>query len=519
MADELISVAARTGMSEHAPVLNFNLVKELQDVDYHQLGTHLGLSHGDLRTIERDYPLDDTRRRSEVLNLWTKRETNPTWEKVIKALEGMKEFTLVAQLKQRYAGPAHAHKAESDLEGTVMSLPRNEKIAKQLEELERRHFDLVAEAEQELTTVNPPSLRIRRFSRTFMSGVNAVNSVEELFDKMNELSSCLHYSLLENVIKLFLKSTRVADRFSEYCKRVEQFKKSTTVRQFMGSIEKAQRQTITKREGLETLEKSQAQTGVAKEGVKMCTVMICLVGGWLPMTIKDLDTLIKEIFQGKRSVLAHIKIIPGSIIVTYLAPQSEIPSLAELARDNRILLPKIGICRIQIGETNIMSSLNENSSFSFESSLIEAAKNNDIHLLQFLLDLNTTVDAADENKQTALFWASCKGHIASVDLLLKTNANPNCQSLDGTTPLHIACKDGHLPVVKCLLTANANPKLKQNNGMTPLNLAYRNGHTAIVSLLKGNTHPIHYRHLMVLIFLILVLLGFLYLCKLTCCAN
>ena len=503
-----------TGMSA-VPIFDV-LVEELTGVDYHQLGTYLGLSYEDLRTIERDYPLDDTRRRSGVLDLWMKRKTNPTWEKVIRALERMKEFTLAAELKQKYP-PRPAHKEVMDeSEGTVMKLSRNEKIAKELEELEREHFDLVAEAEQVLTSINPPSLRIKRFSRTYMDGMN-VSSVEELFDKINDLGSCLHYSLLENIIMLFLKNTTVVYRFSEYCERVEQFKESTTVQQFMGSIEKAQRQTSTKREGLETSEKSQAQTGAAKEGVKMCTVTICLVGGWLPMTIKDLDTLIKEIFQGKWSVLSHIKILPGSVIVTYLAPQSEVNSLAEEAREMKMLMPKIGISRIQIGDTEIICSLNEKSSFSFESSLVEAAKNNDIYLLQFLLDLNTKVDAADENKQTALFWASCNGHIASVDLLLKFNANPNCQSHDGTTPLHIACKNGHLYVVECLLTANANPWLKRNDGTTPLNLAHKNGYTDIVNhlevIIKGYSRLRHYCFLMILIWLILVLLGFLYFCK------
>ena len=501
MTDELISVA----------VLVSPVVKELKDVDYHELGTHLGLSHGDLRAIELDYPLN-TRRRSEVLDLWMRRKTNPTWEKIIMALEEMKEFTLAAQLKQRYAGPAHKEVIEeSDLQGTMMKLPRNEKIAKELEELERQHFDLVAEAEEVLTSINPPLMKIKRFSHMYMAGVN-LSSVKELFDEMNKLSSCLHYSLLENIIRLFLKNTTVSGRFREYSEHVEQFKESTTVQQFMESIEKVQGQTSTKREGLETSEKSQPQTGAAKEGIKMCTVKICLVGGWLPMTIKDLDTLIKEVFRGKSSVLAHIKIIPGSVIVTYLAPQSEITSLAELARDNRMLMPKIGICRIQIGETEIMYSLNEKS-FSFESSLIEAAKNNDIHLLQFLLNLNTTVDAADENKQTALFWASCKGHIASVDLLLRTNANPNCRSLDGTTPLHIACENGHLPVVNRLLIANANPKLKRNDGTTPFNLAHRNGYT-VIKAKHFTMRPIHYCQGVILICLILVLLGgFLHLCK------
>ena len=47
-----------------------------------------------------------------------------------------------------------------------------------------------------------------------------------------------------------------------------------------------------------------------------------LVGGWLEKTMKDLDRLLKEIFQDKSAILAHLTIERGSVIVNYLIPQS-----------------------------------------------------------------------------------------------------------------------------------------------------------------------------------------------------
>ena len=47
----------------------------------------------------------------------------------------------------------------------------------------------------------------------------------------------------------------------------------------------------------------------------LCTVKLRLVGGWLTKTMDDLEKLVNEIFQDKRYVLTHLKIVRGSVTI------------------------------------------------------------------------------------------------------------------------------------------------------------------------------------------------------------
>ena len=60
---------------------------------------------------------------------------------------------------------------------------------------------------------------------------------------------------------------------------------------------------------------------------------------------------------------------------------------------------------------------------------------NNIDVLHFLLDINTSPDASDGKGQTALLFGSSFEKSKAVDLLLKANTNPNLHRDDGVTPL------------------------------------------------------------------------------------
>ena len=50
-----------------------------------------------------------------------------------------------------------------------------------------------------------------------------------------------------------------------------------------------------------------------------------------------------------------------------------------------------------IGDTVFTNTQSDTSDFSYEFSLIEAARDNNIDVVQFLLDINTSPDAVDGN--------------------------------------------------------------------------------------------------------------------------
>ena len=77
------------------------LVRELRDVEWDTLGTYLGLSQGEIKEIEGNYQ-NIGRRRIEMFQKWLSKEVNPSWEKVIAALEDMSENSIASQLRKKY---------------------------------------------------------------------------------------------------------------------------------------------------------------------------------------------------------------------------------------------------------------------------------------------------------------------------------------------------------------------------------------------------------------------------------
>ncbi|XP_024362307.1 signal recognition particle 43 kDa protein, chloroplastic-like [Physcomitrium patens] len=110
--------------------------------------------------------------------------------------------------------------------------------------------------------------------------------------------------------------------------------------------------------------------------------------------------------------------------------------------------------------------------YEYETPWWQAAKKGDDQKLQELLqDEGRDVNAIDENKRTALFFASGLGSEKCVKMLLEEGADVHWQDKDGFTALHIAAGYVHTSVVKALLAAGADPELEDEKGRSSLMLA------------------------------------------------
>ena len=401
-------------MSDHVRAVTHDLlVRELSQVpQWDVLGTYLGLDESEIEVIERDHH-DTARRRLVMLAKWIEKDVDASWEKVIDSLKSMSQIRLANQLKEKYSTsesnpPAAGPKpAESSLE---RELTVNRKNFLEMETLGDNYFQLVMEAESAVEESDPPLKKLKRFSQCFMS--KEISTVDEMFDQLKPFYF-LEYIMLEKIVKFFLgRAHLIADDLRDYLQQLDCFKTSTTICQFMESIEQAQQShsTTSERPGL-------------------CTVKLRLVGGWLTKTMYDLEKLLKEIFKDKRYVLSHLKIVRGSVIVTFSAPVSEADSLDTLAREQSLFALKVGVSLLVVADTVITQS--ESTDFSFESSLLDSVKGNDPTLLSFLLIINTNPDTADKNGQTALMLACVENQQKSTRLLLKANSNPNVQDSNG----------------------------------------------------------------------------------------
>ena len=355
-------------------------------------------------------------------------------------------------------------------EGVLTVEYRRAAIAREMESLRDNYFKLIRKTVSVVESVSPSERDVKRFSKYYMTSV--VTMVEDLFDQLEPLYF-LDYMLLEKIVRFLLPEQD--DSVIGELDMLDEFKFSATLKQFMESIETAQQPLNT------------------SETPRTCTIILKLVGGWLEKTIAGLDKLLKVLFQDKSSVLTHLKIVRGSVIITYLAPRSEADSLIVIAQCRNILfMRKIGVCALQIRKTVVTSTQSdETTDFSFESSLIDAVLNYDFDVLSFLLDINTSPDAADNNGNTALIYCSHFARKKAVELLLKANANISVQAKNGITPLYAVSSNGHSDVVRMLLKANADHNI-QENGATPLFIACLEGHFNVVSiLLENNADPNH----------------------------
>ena len=470
-------------MSDHITTLTTDLlVHELNEVtNWQYLGMFLGLGMAEIKEIEQDHS-DTPRRRMEMLEKWMRKEGNPSWEMVVEALEKMSELRLANQLRVKYCTQQHqdeeplTSKSEEQADSQVTEMEkvlkedREGALAQEIESLENNYLKLVTSAEFAVEDTNPPAKKIKRFSQFYMK--DEATSVDKLFGQMKPFYF-IDYKLLEKIVKFFLEQDQfVNSKLDEYICQLNEFKSSTTVQQFMESIEAAQRPLTTADSSTKT------------------TVIIQLVGGWLEKTIMDLDKLLKVLFQDKTSVLSHLRISPGSVIITYLTPLSEVDGLIKIAQEQIPFMVQVGVCELMIGDTLVTSTQSDTSDLSFESLLVKAVEDNNIDMLSFLLDINTSPDVADNNGQTALLFGSLYGRSKAVSLLLKANANPNVTKGNGATPLCMASKNGHTEIVCLLLKAKANPNLPKDNGTTSLFMASQEGHTDIVGLLlKSNANP------------------------------
>ena len=79
------------------------LVNELASVEnWHLLGVNLGLQGHQLRAIERDYPRDNDRLKTETLDLWQRNANCATWEAVAQALCLMGEHVVADAIRRKY---------------------------------------------------------------------------------------------------------------------------------------------------------------------------------------------------------------------------------------------------------------------------------------------------------------------------------------------------------------------------------------------------------------------------------
>ena len=153
------------------------LLQELKNMDWDILGTYLGLSQSEIGEIERDHQ-NTGRRRIVMFDMWLRKEDNPSWVKIIAALEKMSETSLASQLRKKYQQqrpgneknrPATTRTSEEPTDQQVatervLKVDRKDKVSKELESIKEGYVRLLMSAESALQTANPSPQQLKRSS-------------------------------------------------------------------------------------------------------------------------------------------------------------------------------------------------------------------------------------------------------------------------------------------------------------------------------------------------------------------
>ena len=157
-----------------------------------------------------------------------------------------------------------------------------------------------------------------------------------------------------------------------------------------------------------------------------------------------------------------------------------------------------------------------------ERALIDATRRNDIEAARRLIAAGTSVNAQDENRDSAFLLAGAEGRLEILKLTLQAGANLRSTNRYGGTALIPACHHGHIETVRellrttidvdhinrlgwtalletvilgnggptyieitrLLIVGGANVNLGDNQGVTPLAHARQRGYREIASILE-----------------------------------
>ena len=135
----------------------------------------------------------------------------------------------------------------------------------------------------------------------------------------------------------------------------------------------------------------------------------------------------------------NIRVLPGCLLLQYgIRDRSMIDTIIQHVQRNIELMRLIGVFQLAVDGTPVIHE-DEDPSFSFNTSLLDATKASNNVAVQCLLDIEANVNYQDDYGNTALMWAVGINNIDIIHQLLQAGADVHIQDKYGGTPLMAAC--------------------------------------------------------------------------------
>jgi len=126
----------------------------------------------------------------------------------------------------------------------------------------------------------------------------------------------------------------------------------------------------------------------------------------------------------------------------------------------------------------------ESTNHDGKTPLHEAASQNHVLVIEYLLLQGVNVDPLKRAGWSPLMMACAKSHFNVVKVLVENGANLQLQNKDGWNCFHIACRNSDMKILRYLCFVAIAPwKNKSRNGRTPLHTAALHGREKVVRYL------------------------------------
>ncbi|XP_029399994.1 ankyrin repeat and death domain-containing protein 1B [Mus pahari] len=125
---------------------------------------------------------------------------------------------------------------------------------------------------------------------------------------------------------------------------------------------------------------------------------------------------------------------------------------------------------------------------AIERSFQNAAKSNNLDLMEKLFEKKVNINAVNNMNRTALHFAVGRNSLSAVDFLLSHKARVDVADKHGLTVIHLAAWSGSFEIMLMLVKAGADQRAKSQEGMNALHFAAQNNNLHIVDYLIHDLH-------------------------------
>ena len=310
----------------------------------------------------------------------------------------------------------------------------------------------------DLVTHQPAQLHnIIRYAEEAVSPSQVVrfeaSTIDEFFHQIHPYYDFLDCKVVTTIANKFIDGELV-QKLKEHSSLARKFRRKLPVKQIAKQLQKA----LANVQNLPTLE------------AKLETV-------WEEVAIEGLYVLIQHLLpktaHSQYSLMNNIVISPGCLLLQYgIRDRSMIDTITQHVQHNIELMRLIGVFQLAVDGTPVIHE-DEDPSFSFNTSLLDATVASNNAAIQCLLDIGANVNYQDDdNGVTALMLAVFINNIDIIHQLLQAGADVHIQNKNGVTALTVACagsggldlppdvhrlSDDYRDTVRLLLSHGADP--------------------------------------------------------------